>query len=262
MANPTSGPNSSQAVKTGFVVAGVYNVNKPVLEDGQSCPVQVDINGNLETSGGGGGGGGNVNITGINGTPPSSSNPLPVELSDGTNPVGTAGNPVSVTVISDGVSTNTGLSEGFVSGAVPAFATLIGYQNLFGNLQVASPSAGLPVTIVAPLPIPVDGSGVTQPVSGTVNLRNAQTPASPANASVGVASAQILAANSSRTGLVLVNLSSNIISLGLGVAAVLNSGITLTPNGTFVMDAFTFVTTSIFAIASGASSSLAIQELS
>jgi hypothetical protein len=53
---------------------------------------------------GGGGGGGNVNITGINGSPPALGNPLPVELSDGTNAFGTVGNPLNVNVVSGGTS--------------------------------------------------------------------------------------------------------------------------------------------------------------
>lgn len=48
---------------------------------------------------GSGGGGGNVNISGVNGNPPALSNPLPVELSDGTNAFGTASNPLSTNAV-------------------------------------------------------------------------------------------------------------------------------------------------------------------
>lgn len=84
----------------------------------------------------------------------------------------------------------------------------------------------------------------------------------PTAASVGVASAQALAANPNRTGLVLVNTSANTISIAFdGNAAVLNSGITLNPNGgTFVMDDDTFTQKAVNAIAGGATSNLAIQE--
>lgn len=102
--------------------------------------------------------------------------------------------------------------------------------------------------------ITVDGS-ITATVSKT-----ALTPSSPTAATVGVASASALVANASRKGLVLTNTSANTISLGLGAAAVLNSGITLTPNGVWVMDEYTFCTSQIFAIASAAGSNLAIQE--
>lgn len=88
------------------------------------------------------------------------------------------------------------------------------------------------------------------------------TGAAPTSASVGVASAQAVAANANRKGLVLVNTSANRISLGFGNAAVLDSGITLNPSGgVFVMDEFCFSTQAINAIASGAASNLAIQEL-
>lgn len=102
---------------------------------------------------------------------------------------------------------------------------------------------------------------VTAVNTGAVVIsKTALTPSSPTTASVGVASASALAANANRKGLVLTNLSVNNISFGLGNAAVLNSGITLTPNGTWVMDEYTFCTSQIFAIAGGAASTLAIQE--
>lgn len=84
----------------------------------------------------------------------------------------------------------------------------------------------------------------------------------PTAASVGVASGQVVAANGSRKGLILVNTSGNRISLGLGQAAVLDSGPTLMPNGgVFNMGEYDFTTEAVFAIASGAASNLAIQEL-
>ena len=90
---------------------------------------------------------------------------------------------------------------------------------------------------------------------------NPEIGSAPTAATVGVASASALAANPNRTGLVLVNTSSNVISIAFGNAAILNSGITLNANGgVFVMDEFTFSTQQVFAIAAGASSNLAIQE--
>lgn len=101
-------------------------------------------------------------------------------------------------------------------------------------------------------------------VSGTVTVSTttpaALTASSPTFATVGVASASAVASNASRKGLVLTNTSSNTISLGLGATAVLNSGITLTPRGVWVMDERTFTTAAVNAIASAASSNLAIQE--
>lgn len=131
----------------------------------------------------------------------------------------------------------------------------------------------------------VDGSGVVQPVSDnggslTVDALNLDirdlvsatdsvtaliskqdlAPASPTAASVGVASAQAVAANASRKGLVLVNTSVNRISLGFGAAAVLNSGITLYPGGAYCMGEYDFDLGAVNAIASAAASNLAIQE--
>jgi hypothetical protein len=101
---------------------------------------------------------------------------------------------------------------------------------------------------------------VTVSNDSTVNTKTSLTANSPTAASVGVTSAQILAANSSRKGLILTNTSNNNISLGFGSAAVLNSGITLYPNGVFSMDEYMFTTSAINAIASVASSNLGIQE--
>lgn len=88
------------------------------------------------------------------------------------------------------------------------------------------------------------------------------TPASPTAATVGITSAQVVAANAARKGLVLTNTSGARISLGFGASAVLNSGITLYPGGIFVMDTSLFDTAVVNAIASAAASNLAIQEYS
>lgn len=109
-------------------------------------------------------------------------------------------------------------------------------------------------------PVPVSGTfwQATQPVSLT---HSALTGASPTAASVGVASAEAVAANANRKGLVLVNVSSNVISLGFGAAAVLNSGITLNAlGGAWTMNKETFTTQQVQAIAGGAASPLAVQE--
>lgn len=88
------------------------------------------------------------------------------------------------------------------------------------------------------------------------------TASAPTFATVGIASAQAVPVNAGRKGLILINTSVNQISLAFGAnPAVLNSGITLNANGgTFVMDAFTFTTALVNAIASAAGSNLAIQE--
>ena len=107
------------------------------------------------------------------------------------------------------------------------------------------------------------GSGVLRQVVKVAETgATALTPSSPTAASVGTSSGQIVAANSSRKGLVLINTSNEYISLGLGATAVLYSGITLAPDGAFTMTAQTLTTGAINAIAGGASSNLAIQEFS
>jgi hypothetical protein len=100
----------------------------------------------------------------------------------------------------------------------------------------------------------------TQSGTWVVNTKNALTANSPAAASVGLTSAQVLASNASRKGLTLTNTSTANISLGFGSAAVLNSGITLYPGGVFYMDEYCFSTQAVNAIASVAASNLGIQE--
>lgn len=99
-------------------------------------------------------------------------------------------------------------------------------------------------------------SGEAQPVSTKTPL----TALTPTFATVGITSAQVVAADTARTSLVLINLSSNNISFGIGAsAAVVGSGITLTPNGVWESDEYSYVTSAINAIATGASSNLSIQ---
>ena len=96
--------------------------------------------------------------------------------------------------------------------------------------------------------------------SKTAGTKFPGTSSSPTSATVGVSSAQALASNVNRKGLVLTNTSINKICIGIGATAVLNSGITLYPGGVWVMDEFNFTTGAINAIASAGSSNLAIQE--
>jgi hypothetical protein len=134
------GVNSSEPT-TAEVVGGVYNTAPPVLVDGQAAALQLDVNGNLKTTSGGGGATGNVNITGVNSNPPALTNPLPVELSDGTQAVGTAGNPLSVNVITGGGSN---ASVGATGATAPTSATEVGIIDGGGKLQGVSVSNPLP----------------------------------------------------------------------------------------------------------------------
>lgn len=105
------------------------------------------------------------------------------------------------------------------------------------------------------------GIGSSATISGVVSTKTPLTGSAPTSASVGVASAQVLASNVNRKGAAFINTSSNTISFGIGAnAAVLYSGITLVPNGVWEMDEYSYVTSAINAIASGAASNLSIQE--
>lgn len=109
---------------------------------------------------------------------------------------------------------------------------------------------------------PVGSNLHVQVDSGVIDTVRTSTGNAPTAVSVGVTSTSVLPANALRKGAVFTNTSSNTISFGLnGNAAVLNSGITLAPFGTWIMDAFTFTSGAVTAIASGASSNLSVQEM-
>ncbi len=87
------------------------------------------------------------------------------------------------------------------------------------------------------------------------------TASAPKNATVGTGSAQALAGNKNRQGLVLVNSSANTIYVAFDAPAVVGSGICLAPNGgAYTMQPATLNRGAIFAIATGAGSNLSIQE--
>lgn len=106
------------------------------------------------------------------------------------------------------------------------------------------------------------GIGSSATITGVVSTKTPLTPSAPTTATVGASSGLAVAANANRKGLAIVNLSNNIISLGFGSnPAVLNSGITLTQNGSvYEMSEYDYTTLAVNAIASLAGSVISIQE--
>lgn len=87
------------------------------------------------------------------------------------------------------------------------------------------------------------------------------TPSAPDAVAVGTSSTPVVAFNYNRKGLVLINISANNIYLAFDNTASLHKGIALTANGgAWSMDDYTFCVTPINAIATGADSTLVIQE--
>lgn len=131
---------------------------------------------------------------------------------------------------------------------MPAFLTVIKSTNTYTNIPV------IPNAIQEP----------NSEIALRVSLCGAQLVyAAPTAATVGVASGSAVAANAARRQLILVNTSANNISLGFsGNAAVLNSGITLVPNGSYEISEANgnLYTGAVNAIAAGAGSNLAVQE--
>lgn len=106
-----------------------------------------------------------------------------------------------------------------------------------------------------------DGSKIQKVVATASPSASALTPLAPATATAGVGSGNIVGANANRRGLVVSNTSANRIFLAFGANnATLNRGIYLGPGGVWVMDTYTFTTQAVNAIASGAGSTVSIQE--
>jgi hypothetical protein len=121
---------------------------------------------------------------------------------------------------------------------IPSDSTLIGSEDGSGNLQPASVSNPIPVK----------------------TLPAAATGSTPTNVSIALTSTLILAANSLRKGVNICNISFGTVSLAFGTAAVLYTGVTLGPGGTFWMDATDFTTAAINAISSQTNTTMAVQE--
>lgn len=133
-------------------------------------------------------------------------------------------------------------ADGLDGATAPAQTIQVGGKDPSGDLQTLN----------------TDASGNLITVS-----KIALTPSAATAVSVGVASTSLVAANASRKGLIVTNISANKISLNLlGGAAVLNTGITLFPGWIWEMDEFSFTTNAIDAIASVAATVITIQEFS
>ena len=105
--------------------------------------------------------------------------------------------------------------------------------------------------------VEADGNGNLKVTEQFVAL----TGTAPSSFVVGIASTTAVAANASRKGLVLLNLSKKRISFGLeGVPAVLGDGITLLGGGVWTMDKATLSVGEITAIGEAAALDLGIQE--
>lgn len=133
-------------------------------------------------------------------------------------------------------------SEGVDGATAPTNSMQVGGKDPSGNLQSLNTDAAGNIFVSDKVPT---------------------TPSAPATATVAATSGSAVSANASRKGLIIQNLSANTVSLNVvGGAAVLNSGITLFPGGTWNMDQYSFTTSAIFAIASAAGSVISIQEFS
>jgi hypothetical protein len=118
--------------------------NPPVILPAEALKVWTFVqnaDGTLSPGSSGGGGGGGltpVNITQILSNPAAIGNPLPVELSDGTNPFGTLSNPLNVFVSNQTSSSVTqGSSPWIIGGKDSLGVSRTSSVDINGNLMVA-----------------------------------------------------------------------------------------------------------------------------
>lgn len=229
------GDSASGASKAGnpVQIGGVFNTTQPTVTTGQTVEAQSTARGALIVSTGVD----SFNINNISGTVS-----LPTGAATAANQATEITSLQSIDNPVGSVAAGTAGTSSFLTGGV--FNTSL--PTVTNGQQVATQLDSSGRIIVSP--------GLV------VSTKTALTASSPTAATVGVASGVVIASNANRKGLVLTNTSKNTISFGIGVAAVLNSGITLTSNGSWVMDEFTFTTGAINGIASAASSNVAIQE--
>jgi len=141
----------------------------------------------------------------------------------------------------------------------PKTGDTIGYQETKGTTAepFLAPMAWQPSSLSF-VTLKADAGGNLATVTGNPTI----TAAAPATYAVTNATSQAIAANANRTGLIVTNVGNATVFFGLGAnAAVLNSGIALIANGTWVMDRYSFTAGAINVI-SASSSTLAIQEFS
>lgn len=179
------------------------------------------------------------------------------------SPDGTNWFPLSVR---DPVNGNNITSYNLVNGNATWQVYVGGYVKTRCRLSTLITGAGNALVEIRPsLTAAPTNIQVYQPTGANLHVQIDATTATglaPASVNIGLTSTAVLAANQLRKGAIFTNRSNNIISFGLsGNAAVLNAGITLSPNGVWVMDAFTFTTGAITAISNVTASALAVQEM-
>lgn len=161
---------------------------------------------------------------------------------------------------------------GYASTATPSAVTSDGdfvraWFTRNGALNVADGGGSL--TVDGTVAATQSGTWTVQPgntansTAWLVNNKIAATASAGATVSIGTSSATLIASNANRKGLVVTNThASNTLTIDLsGGTAVALRGIVLYPHDSFVMDQFTFTTSAITAIASAASTTVALQEL-
>lgn len=187
-------------------------------------------------------------FTDTQGPPNSVSSAWPVKITDGTNVMG----------VSPASTAPTAAQPAGIVGLSPNGNHATSALQTTGNASLSSIDAGVPAALGQTTK--ANSMPVVIPSDQTLSTKTALNANSPFQVSAGVTSGVFLASNTSRTGMCAVNVSGATACFGLGVAAVLNSGICLYPGGSWCMDEFSFTTGAINIIAGAATSVVSGQE--
>lgn len=205
-----------------------------------------------------------------------SGNPVLIAGSDGTNArslaVDTGGRQIVVGTAGDGASpVGNSVAVAGVDGSGKVRTILVDTSNRAWTVPSGFVAAGAAASLNPIYIGGADGSGNVRAIlttaTGAVQTydgRTALTVSAPATASITTSSAQIIAANTGRTGLIITNTHATswlYLAIGAAATAVSGSGIALAPNGgVWTMDGFSFSTAKVVGIASAGTITVAVQE--
>lgn len=232
------------AAPASTLIGGIYNTTAPTLTSGQQAALQFDASGNLKIAAAGGStSSGSITAAGTSGTQAQAiqgiTNGVPLPVSgtffQATQPIsatalplpsgaataakqpalGTAGTASADVLTVQGAAAMTPLKVDASATTQPVSAASLPLPSgaatstlqTTGNSSLASLDSKTPSLVSGRQP--VDGSGVTQPVSGTVKASSGVTPSDVSGTLTANAGAQILGADATRQFIAISNTGAN-----------------------------------------------------
>lgn len=240
--------SAATAATRGMQIMGVFNTTPATLTNGQSGFLQLDASQNL--------------LVNLKTAIPAGANVIGALTQSGTwnitNISGTISLPTGASTLAEQQTQTTALQL-IDNLPLNQASTTSGQQGVL--IQGAVTTAAPTYVTAQTSPLSLTTAGELR-ITGTVTQKVPLTASAATAVSIATSTTTVVASNANRKGLTLVNLSNAKISLGLGASAVINTGVTLYPGGSWEMDNFNFTTGAVNGIASAASSVLAVQEFS